>query len=65
MHSTQRPQEIVDFPRCNTVEIEWYLRMPIDPPLVDPIVEMLLGQCEEEDATPEATIPMTDNWLPH
>ena len=40
------------------------MRMPTDPPLVDPKVEMQLGQCEVEDATPEATIPMTDNQLP-
>ena len=41
------------------------MRMPTDPPLVYPKVEMLLSQCEEEDANLAATIPATDKWLPH
>ena len=53
------------FPRCNNAEIERYMRMQTDPPLQDPKVEMLLGQCKEVDATPEETILMTDNWFLH
>ena len=60
-----RPPEVVDFPRCNNADTDWYMRMPIDPPLADPKVEMMLGQCKEEDATQEATIPMTCNWPQH
>ena len=64
-HSTPRPPEIVAFPRCNNVGIEWYGRMPADPPLVNPKDEKLLGPSEQEGATPEATDPKTDNWPPH
>ena len=39
--------------------------MPTDPPMVDPKGEKLLGQCEEEDATPEATDPVIDNQPPY
>ena len=41
------------------------MRMPTDQPVVDLKVEMLCGQCKEKDATPEATITMTDNQPPH
>ena len=51
MHSTSRPQDVVHFPWCNTADTTWYMRLPTDPPLVEPKVEMQLGQCEEEDAT--------------
>ena len=65
MHSTPRHQEVVDFPRCNNADIELFVTMPTDCPLVDLKVEMLLGQCMEEGTTPVATIPKTDNQLPH
>ena len=65
MYSTPWAPEVVDFPRCNLADIEWYMRMQTDLPLVDPKVEMLFWQCEEEDATLEETMPMSDNWLPH
>ena len=65
MHSTPRPPEVVDSPRCNMADAAWYVRMPRDAPLVEPEVEMQLVQHEEENATLEATISVTDNWLPH
>ena len=37
----------------------------MDPLLVDPKGEKLLGQCEEEDTTPDATDPLTDNQPLH
>ena len=43
--------------------LEWYVRMSTDPPPVDSTVEMLIGQCKEEDATLEANMHMTDNQL--
>ena len=51
----------MEFPRCNNAHIEWYVRMPADLPLTDAKGKELIGQCEEEDATLEATDPMTDN----
>ena len=41
MYSTPRLSEVRDFPRCNKADIDWYVRMPTDPPLVDPNVKML------------------------
>ena len=55
----------MEIPRCNNAGIEWYWRMPTDPPLKDLKGEKLLEPPEEEDATPEATDPGTDNWPPH
>ena len=45
------PPEVVDIPRCNNTDIEWYQMMPADPPLVDPKGEKLLQPPEGEDAT--------------
>ena len=53
------------FQRYNNAGIEWYRSMPADPLLVDIKGEMLLGPSEGEDATTEATDPMTDNWPLH
>ena len=64
-HSTPRPQEVVESPRCINAEIEWYWRMITDAPLVDPKGERLLGQYEEEDAIAEAMDPMTDKCFPY
>ena len=61
MHSTTIPLEVVEFPRCNNTDIEWYGRMPTDTPLVDLKIKKLPKQCKREDATPETTDPMTDN----
>ena len=63
MHSIPRPLEEVDFPSCKNADMEWDMRIPTGPSLVDHKVKMLLGQCEKQDATPEATRPMTDNQL--
>ena len=41
------------------------MKMPMDPPLVDPIGQKPLGQGEEEDSTLKAADLMTDNWPPH
>ena len=62
--TTPRPLEAVGLPKCNNADTVWYVRMPTDQLLVDPKVENLLGQCME-DTTLEATVPMTDNQLPH
>ena len=55
MHSTPWLPEVVDLPRCNNANIDWNVRMPTDPCVVDHKVEMLLRQCEEEDHTLETT----------
>ena len=34
-HSTQRSPVEEDFPNSNSADIDWYVRMPIDPPVVD------------------------------
>ena len=39
-YSTPRLPWVVDFPRCYHANIDWYIRMPEDPPLVDPKVEI-------------------------
>ena len=53
----------MDFPWCSNADIDWYMRTPADPPLVDSRDEMLLGQCKEENETLEVPVPMTDDWL--
>ena len=50
---------------CNNAGIEWYGRMPTDPPLVVPKGKRLLEPSEGEDASLEATHPGTDNLHPH
>ena len=50
--------EVVDFPRCNTAHIDWYVRMPTNTPSARPIVEMLPQMCEEEGSTLEPTLPV-------
>ena len=52
---------VVDFPRCSIPDTDWYLRMPTDPPPLDPKVEMLPELCEEEYATQEFTFPIIDS----
>ena len=41
----------MDFPECNKGDINWFVRMPTDPPLVDPKAGKLPGQCKKGDAT--------------
>ena len=55
--------EAMDYLECNNGDTDWYVRMPIDPPLVDPKARKLPGQCEERDATLELGFPMIENWL--
>ena len=38
---TPRFPDVMDFPRCNNADNDWYMRMPTDPPPVDPKVYML------------------------
>ena len=45
------------------LKIDWYVRMPIDSPLADPIFETHPELCEEEDAILEQTFPEMDNQL--
>ena len=45
--------------------IEWNEKMPAGPPLEGPKGEKLPEPPEEEDATPEASDPGTDNQPPH
>ena len=47
-HSTPRSPEVVVFPRCNNASIEWYERMPADPPLTDPKGKKLLSHLREK-----------------
>ena len=51
MHSTRKLPGVMNVPRCNIADIHWYVRMPTDPPPVDPKVEMLSEVCEEEGVT--------------
>ena len=51
--------EVVDFPRCNNADIDWYIRRPTGLSLVDPKAEM---QHEEEGATLGPTLPATDSF---
>ena len=64
-HSTPRLPEVVDFPRCNNADIDWYVSMPANPPPGDPKVETLPKLYKEEGATLELTSPMLDSQLPH
>ena len=57
--------EVVNFLSSTNAEIDWSMRMPTDPPLVDPKAEKLPELCEEEVATLEPTFPVIDNQLPH
>ena len=49
---------------CKNADIDWYVRMPSDPPLVDPKVERLLQLYKEEDITAKPTFSVIDNWIP-
>ena len=49
--------------RCNSTDIDWYVRIPTDPSLV-PRMNCILSY-EEEGATQESTDPERDSQLPH
>ena len=53
--------EVVDFPRCNNADTDWYVRMPTDPPLFDSKVEMLLKLCKKECAILVPAFPTIDS----
>ena len=48
----------MDIQKHNNADIDWYVRMPTDPPLVDTKVETLTRLCQEEGATLEPTFPV-------
>ena len=62
---TQEFPKVVDFPTGNSADIDWYVRMPTDPPPVDPWDETLPVLCEEEGAIVEPTFPMIDSQIPY
>ena len=64
-HSTPRLLEVMDFLECNIGDIDWNVRMPNDPPVVDPKARKLPEQCKEGDATLILTFPMTGDQHPH
>ena len=57
-HSNSRFPGVVDFPRCSIADIDWYMRMPIDQPTIDPDNERQTKLCEEAGTTQESTFPM-------
>ena len=57
-----------DIPRCTRADIDWYVRMPKDPPLVDPKDEMQLELCKEAGSNlkamfPEGELASTLSWV--
>ena len=42
-HSTSRLPEVMDVPRCNNADIDWYMRMPTDPPPIDANMKCFLN----------------------
>ena len=63
-HSTPRLPEEVSFPECNIANVDQYVQMSTDLPLVDPTDEMHPELYEEEGATWEPTNSERDTWLP-
>ena len=55
----------MDFPECNKADIDWYVKMPTDPSLVDHKASKLPGQCKEGDATLGLAFPMIESQLQH
>ena len=54
--------KVVDLPRCNNADSDWYVRMPADPPPVDPKVETLPQVYQEKAATLEPALPVKDSF---
>ena len=65
MCPTPKLLEVMDSSECNDADIDWYMRMPTNPPLVDSWVEMPLKLCEEEDVILDPIPSETDNQLLH
>ena len=63
-HTTPRPPEVVEIPRCYNAGIEWNEKMPAGPLLEGPKGEKLPEPPEGEDATLGVTNPGTDNLPP-
>ena len=51
--SIPRFPTVLDYPRYNKADIDWYMRKLTELPLVDPKVETLTQLGEEESATME------------
>ena len=47
---------------CNDANIDWYIRIPTDPPSGDSKVTMQPEICKEEGATLEPAFPIVDNF---
>ena len=60
-----RPPEIEDLSRCNSADIDMYVRTPTDPSPDDPKDEMQPELCKEAGATQEPTDPVGKSQLPH
>ena len=58
-YSSPRLLKVADFPWCDNADIDWCVRIPIDP--VHPNVEIPLELCEDEDAILWPTFLTTDN----
>ena len=63
-HSTPRFPQVVESLRYNRADIDWYMRMPTDPPLADPKDDKQPELCEEAGATWEPAFPERDSHLP-
>ena len=55
----------MDSPKCSNIDIDLYVRMPANPPIVNPRVETSLKLCEEEYANLEPVSSVIHNWHPH
>ena len=53
----------MDCSEYSNADINWYVRMPTNPPTVNQKVETPLGLFQEEDANPEQICPVMDNQL--
>ena len=48
--------------KFNSIDIDWYMRMPTDQSLADPKDEIQPELCQEADATQEPTEPERDSF---
>ena len=59
--NASRLLEGMDFPECNKGNIDWYVRMPTDPPLVVPKARKLPGQCDDGYVNLGLAFPMIES----
>ena len=62
-HAIPRVPQVVNVPRFNNADIDWYVRIPTDSPPTDPKVKMLPELCQEYGATLKLTLPVTVSTL--